>query len=103
MACVSSANFAVLINGMATQFFKSQRGIKQGCPLSPFLFLIIGDTLSRLLGRDEALKEIRGINLDEFLKILIILFVDNVFLFGRGSTEEWEKIWELINLFCRAT
>jgi hypothetical protein len=32
LACVTSANFAVIINGEATSFFKSERGLRQGCP-----------------------------------------------------------------------
>lgn len=38
MVGVSSANFAVLINEMASGFFKSQRGMRQRCPLSPFYY-----------------------------------------------------------------
>ena len=103
MAGVSSTNFAVLMNGMATHFFKGQRGIRQGCPLSPFLFLIIADDLSRLLRKVEDFREIGGINLDGLLKVLIILFVDDVVVSGKGSIKEWEKIWDLINLLCRDT
>lgn len=88
MVVVSSTNFVVLIKGMATHFFQAQRGTRQGCLLSPLLFLIIANGLSRILGRDEELKEIRGINLEEFLKLLILRFVDDIFLFGKGSPQE---------------
>eukprot|EP00253_Pinus_taeda_P015079 PITA_15079 len=49
MGCISNASFAVLINGAASQFFKSQRGLRQGCPLSPLLFLLAAEGLNRLI------------------------------------------------------
>jgi hypothetical protein len=51
LSCVSGSNFAVLINGEASRFFKSERGLRQGCPLSPFLFILIMEALSLLLNK----------------------------------------------------
>ena len=47
MECVTSAKFVVLINGKPTNFFKSTRGVRQGCLLSPLLFLLGVEGLSR--------------------------------------------------------
>jgi hypothetical protein len=40
-----------LINGEASSFFKSERGLCQGCPLSPYLFILIMEGLSLLLSK----------------------------------------------------
>ena len=49
MGCVSSATYSVLVNGKPTSFFSASRGLRQGCPLSPLLFLLVVEGLSRIL------------------------------------------------------
>ena len=49
MGCVSSSCFAVLLNGPPSDFFPASRGIRQGCPLSPLLFILIIESLGRII------------------------------------------------------
>lgn len=59
MYCVSSFSYLVSINGKMRIFFQPTRGLRQGDPLSSFLFLICNEGLSSLLRmatRDESLK-----------------------------------------------
>jgi len=48
-SCISNLWIAPLINGRLTPFFKASRGLKQGCPLSPLLYVLMSEYLNRRL------------------------------------------------------
>ncbi|KAM7528379.1 hypothetical protein LguiB_031789 [Lonicera macranthoides] len=58
--CLSSANFTIIINGKPWGHFGASRGLQQGDPLSPFLFILVVDVLSRLMKRSSECEMIRG-------------------------------------------
>ncbi|WP_248298030.1 reverse transcriptase domain-containing protein, partial [Legionella pneumophila] len=62
-ACMTNTNFSVIINGNHHGKFQSQRGIRQGCPLSPYLFVIAINELSVQLQEELQKTNIQGIRL----------------------------------------
>jgi hypothetical protein len=61
MKCVTSVTFAILINGVPTQTFSPQRGLRQGDPLSPYLFILCADVLFGLISNAQMNKCIKGV------------------------------------------
>ena len=91
MGCVQLASFVVLINGSPSNFFRSTKDLRQGCPLSPFLFLLVSDALSRIMHpakREGSYKQFMVTNTQELSHIL---FVDDVVMMGEGT---WENLKE---------
>jgi hypothetical protein len=103
MSCLTSSSFVVLLNGEATDFFRSGRGVRQGCPLSPLLFILVMEGLSLLLKNSMAKGEITGIKVARVTRILHLLFVDDVLIMSKASLGEWREIDKLISFFCRAS
>ena len=91
-ACVTSIRFSVLENGSPEGFFGYSRGLRQGDPLSPLLFLLIMEVLSRLLKKTEECNLIRGFHVGSVnsvgVRISHLLFADDTILFCDASREQ---------------
>ena len=83
--CVSTVRFLVLVNGSPAGFFGSSRGLRQGDPLSPFLFLLIMEVLSHILKKTEDAGFIQGFLVGPVnstgIRVSHLLFSDDIILF----------------------
>ena len=101
---VSSAFFSILVNGTPSQPFSATRGIRQGDPLSPFLFIIIAEGLGRLLRDMQNSGQIKGLNLCENQPAQTHQqFVDDNMLMGPSSVQEARGIKKGLDLFLLAS
>ena len=78
MQCVSTVTYSILLNGEPQGFIQPSRGLRQGDPLSPFLFLFCTEGLNALLCRAAEDNEIRGLSLyRQGPRITHLFFVDD--------------------------
>jgi hypothetical protein len=103
MVCVSSTNFAVLINGEPTNFFNCKKGLRQGCLMSPLLFILMMEGLSLALNKAKAEGSLTGLKVSRSLNILLLLFVDDILILSKASLFEWKVIQGILQDFCKAS
>ena len=102
-ACVTIAHFSVLVNGSPEGFFGSSCGLRQGDPLSPFLFLLIMEVLSRILKKTKENNLIQGFHVGAVnsvgVRISHLLFADDTILFCDASKEQLLSIRLVLSCF----
>jgi hypothetical protein len=101
--CISMVRFFVLLNGTLAGFFNSLRGIRQGDHLSPLLFLLVIEVLSRLLKRTEEGGFIRGFqvgaSLGDSLDVSHLLYADDTILFCDACLEQLTYLRRVLTCF----
>ncbi|XP_059635751.1 uncharacterized protein LOC132277927 [Cornus florida] len=95
--------FSVFVNGSPTGFFASSRGLRQGDPLSSFLFLIVIERLSRLMKRAEDLGFIRGFRVGREaanqIEISHLLFADDTLVFCDTNVSQLRYLGCILTCF----
>ncbi|CAN0907022.1 LINE-1 retrotransposable element ORF2 protein [Linum grandiflorum] len=103
-ACVRTVSFSVLLNGSPTDVFHPPRGIRQGDPISPFLFIILTNTLSHLIQKGMEGGSLKGLRLNARCPTLThVLFADDTILFGEASVAEARNIISTMEQYGRLT
>ena len=89
MCCVSTPSFSIRINGKSYGNIISSRGLRQGDPLSPYLFLLCAKCFSSLLAKVEAENKLHGVSICRRApSISHLLFADDSLLFYRATQDE---------------
>ena len=90
-----------MINGKPRGRIFPNRGIRQGDPLSSFIFVLSIDYLSRILQHLEQQKQIKGITIKD-LNLTHLLFSDDILVFVEDSGEYIRNLQFAIHLFEKA-
>ena len=86
MSCLRSMSYSILLNGQAVGNIKPSRGLCQGDPLSPYLFLMCAMGLQSLLQQAKVNGEISGVTIcRNGPRISHLFFTDDSVLFYRAT------------------
>jgi hypothetical protein len=100
--CISSTSFSIILNGSLFGNFSPERGLRQGDPLSPFLFILEVEVFSRLMFKEERNGSIKGLRIARNVApIHHLFFADDLLIFGKASVAEATSIKNCLDKYCK--
>ena len=97
MECVTSVEYTLLINGSMARSFKPSQGLRQGDPLSPYLFLMCVEGLSALVRKAGETGVLKGMKSSQNgIWVSHLIFANDSLLFCQATMEECQKLLQVL-------
>ena len=104
MVGVKTESYSILVNGEPKGLIKPTRGLRQGDPLSSFLFMLRTEGLHGLISQATSQGELLGYSLcKNGPKLTHLLFANDSLLFCRATPQECEKVLEILDTYSQGS
>lgn len=104
MECITTSTMQVLWNGEPTDSFRPDRGIRQGDPLSPYIFVLCMERLNQIIEEAIIANKWKPIQASRNgPKLSNLCFADDIILFVEALVEQAEIIQQCLHRFCIAS
>ncbi|KAM6548127.1 hypothetical protein CsatB_019803 [Cannabis sativa] len=103
LTCLRGSTYFLLLNGRIQGSFKGEKGLRQGDPLSPLVFVLIMEYLSRLLSFYSSKKGFGFHPLCKNMRLTNLCFADDLIIFCKGNVKSVELVNAAFLEFCQAT
>lgn len=103
MRLVTTVSYRYKINGYTSNKITPSRGLRQGEPLSPYLFILAADALSAMLSKAQSQGVIQGFRpMRADFSLTLLFFADDSILFGQANTEEAFQLVKILSSYSKA-
>ena len=104
MRCITSVKYRVLMNGEPRGNIIPGRGLRQGDPLSPFIFILCTEALASLLNHAEIQGKITGMRVTRTCpSVSHLLFADDSLFFCKAEPRECEEVMKVVRKYGKAS
>lgn len=104
MECVTTVSYSFLLNNEVSGSVHPQRGIRQGDPLSPYIFIICAEVLSGLCSTAQDTGSLPGIRVSQYgPKINHLLFADDTMIFTKTDPSSCTALVEILHSYEQAS
>jgi hypothetical protein len=104
MMCVSLVNYSVLMNSDRVGPISPGRGLRQGDPLSPYLFILVTEGLTSLIHQAVGRGDLHGVRICRGApEVSHLLFADDCFLFCRANVAEVNELMRILQIYEQAS
>ena len=104
MECVSSVSYSVVVNGKCSGNIALSRGLRQGDPISPFLFLLCAEGLSCLIRNDSNKGISQGVAAARYgPNVSHLFFADDCLFFCKAKKAECEALCNILKSYEEAS
>ena len=102
--CIRTVSFSILVNGEPRGLIHLSKGLRQGDPLSPYLFLLCVEGLHSLIQQAENCGNLHGVSLcKEGLKVSHLFFADDSLLFCQANDNDCQAVLDILDTYEQAS
>lgn len=103
MTSVTSPMYSVKVNGESHGYFAGRRGLRQGDPMSPLLFVLVMEYLSRILKSMSELPDFKFHPMCKQQKLTHLIYAYALMIFCKGNLESVSRVMEALGHFSAVT
>lgn len=97
--CITTPKYSILVNGSPAGYFEGTRGLRQGDPMSPYIFCLIMEILTNMIEKEVAAGHIKLISKCKATQLSHLAFANDLMIFSKADAGSLTTINTVLTTF----